>query len=1547
MPDGFDLGAAVDAELARRGVGAASSDGGMPAPAQSAPPPPSGFNPLDAIDAELARRGVDPAKATADLTVQQQRGSGSRTADGHLTGPVANLGAGANDAITGLLGAPVDAATWLLNQGGPTSPGLGIEHPVGGSEWWRKVFGYGGANPEDVVASDGLDRLARGTGAGAANMALPFGVAKAIPEAATAAPGVLNGVVGTFRHGSLASNAAIGAAGGAAGAAASENVPDEWKPLADFAGNLVGGGAVGLAGAGSRALVEGGSRLLDSTTAPFTEAGRERLAGARLRNAASDPGAVSLALADHADAGSPELVPGSAPTTYQLTGDAGLGRLERVQAAGHSDAFMARIADQAAARSDAVDALAPEGSRAAAASDHLAAVGRGVQEIADRAVTGARGAADNAVAALAPEGARPGAVRDLLSARLAELDDLNDRLAQAGRQRVASAVDALGGALPRDQYGADIRDELSGARQAVKTRESALWQAIDPDGTLALDATPVRRAANEIVKSMPDSARPMEGEERAIFGLAQTQPGVQKFSELTALRGRLLGAIREERFQNGETPALRRMTQLRSAIDDAIGNAATGDQAAGAAPVASGLGTAAPASSPSLGTRVYTPSGRPVDVKYDVVDMARPGTLVTSHDADLNVNPAFPAELQPRQRERAASELQVQSIAGNLQPERLGASASAADGAPIVGPDGVVESGNARVLGLARAYRQNGPAAQSYRDFLHSQGYDTSGMSAPVLVRRRVTDLSPEDRIRFTQEANAPPGLAMSATERAAVDAQRLPADVLDLYRSGAVGSTENRDFVRAFMRAVPEKGEEGAFATPDGALSVEGTQRIRNALLHKAYGDANLVGALAETGDENIRAFGNALSDAAGDVARLRSQVAAGRVRPEMDISGPLLEAARNVRDARARGVPIADAVAQSDAFAGRSPLVEDLLHTAYGDDLRGRISRYRMADALRFFAEEAGKQSTDARLFGDTVSAGDILGLARARYGGGPGRTETGNAAGAGDVAGTGAGLGPGAGAGRQEAPGHGNGAPGPAAAGGSGRGGAGILPEAPLSANFDADAAARYRAAADATRERKQTFDNGPVGQALRSGPNGAPYAVADSQVAAKFFNGGPRAHEDVQAFMAAAGGRDQAVGLLKDYAASSLRAAAERPDGTLDLRAYERWMDRHADALRSFPDLAERFGSAAAAQRTMDEAVSSARDVADAYRRSAARHFLGADPEHAVAAALRSRDPAQTMRSLVRMTSTDADAQAGLRRAVADAIGAQPAGKRAAFVEANRPALAELFGPAELRAVSHSEEALARVSEGAQATVDAFQKSAARHFIGNDPVVAVGRALNSANPSRDFAQLARLVSGNPDARAGLQRAVADFVGAKLFSNTEAGATGATMLKAAAFQSFVKKNAGALGWVMTPEQIDSMRAIAADLQRANRSIAGTKLPGGSNTTQDTVARGKLGNGKESLLTRLTELSVGSGAGFLLGGPVGGYLGGVGSTVFNALRGARLSQVDDLVTQAMLHPELARTLLAKVGPERPDPLILQQLSAQLRALAATSAVSSVRKQR
>ena len=378
-----------------------------------------------------------------------------------------------------------------------------------------------------------------------------------------------------------------------------------------------------------------------------------------------------------------------------------------------------------------------------------------------------------------------------------------------------------------------------------------------------------------------------------------------------------------------------------------------------------------------------TASGREVPVRYAVVEAAH---LVPSQGPNGEPNPNFPAELQPRDRSRAVSQNQVAQIAQNINPRLLDRSVSAADGAPIVAPSGVVESGNGRTMALQRAYAEGMPSADAYRQYLANAGYPVDGMTAPVLVRMREGEMTSDERQAFVREANQPAQLGMSATERAMVDASATPDHVLDLYRGGDVGLDRNRDFVRAFMQhAVPETEHAGMVAK-DGTLSQDAVRRVRSALLAKAYADPDMVSSVVENQDSDTKAIGGALTDAAADWAKMRGLAANGEIPPALDQTANLLQAVNVVARARAEGRNVAEYVHQPDIFTGQTldADVEGWLRLLFRNtkDWTKPVARDKLAEALRFYAQEAQKASMGANLLGqEPLGAGDILGAAKQR--------------------------------------------------------------------------------------------------------------------------------------------------------------------------------------------------------------------------------------------------------------------------------------------------------------------------------------------------------------------------------------------------------------------------------------------------------------------------------------------------------------------------------------------------------------------------------------
>lgn len=339
-------------------------------------------------------------------------------------------------------------------------------------------------------------------------------------------------------------------------------------------------------------------------------------------------------------------------------------------------------------------------------------------------------------------------------------------------------------------------------------------------------------------------------------------------------------------------------------------------------------------------TEVTTERGLSLPVRYKVVDA---GDLITSHNDELRANPAFPPELQPRDRTRAASEAQIARIEARIDPELLAESRKASDGAPVIGADGVVESGNARTIALRRAYG-NG-RADAYRAWLVDNAArfglradEVEGIRRPVLVRETQ---GAYNRAEFARQANEAAQARMSAPEQAKVDAQRMPdLDRLVTNEDGTINVPQSREFIRDFFDSVVSPAELNDMIASDGRPSVAGLARIRSALFAKAYGDAELVAMLTESTDANIRNILAGLMRAAPAVAKLRDQIAAGARQP-LDFSKDLATAARLFSRLRSEGTSV-------DSFLSQGALIDSPVTPEVAALLRGLADNARSAPRI-----------------------------------------------------------------------------------------------------------------------------------------------------------------------------------------------------------------------------------------------------------------------------------------------------------------------------------------------------------------------------------------------------------------------------------------------------------------------------------------------------------------------------------------------------------------------------------------------------------------------
>lgn len=374
-----------------------------------------------------------------------------------------------------------------------------------------------------------------------------------------------------------------------------------------------------------------------------------------------------------------------------------------------------------------------------------------------------------------------------------------------------------------------------------------------------------------------------------------------------------------------------------------------------------------------------------IDVEYQVVDAS---DLIRAS-----------GDLQPRDRSRAASDEQIAEIAARLDPARLMPAPEADRGAPIVGPDNVIESGNGRVLALQRAFERHPDRADAYRRQVEAAGFQIPpGIDRPVLVGRRTSDLTPEQRQAFVRRANTSAVARMSATERAAMDARAIDADTLARFvPARPVGAAENVAFTRRFLDSLPQ-AERSGLVDAAGALNAEGVTRVRQALFARAWDAPDILARFAEADAGPLRSLVDALEAAAPDWAALRAAVAEGRVRPKFDISDFVLDAVRLIATAREVAARegstaariIEDMLADTDLLEGATAPLTAALVRKFAPGGRAAPAD-RIADFLRRYAAEARTVGgPEATLLDDVPGPLEVLkALDRETFGG---LTETG---------------------------------------------------------------------------------------------------------------------------------------------------------------------------------------------------------------------------------------------------------------------------------------------------------------------------------------------------------------------------------------------------------------------------------------------------------------------------------------------------------------------------------------------------------------------------
>lgn len=345
---------------------------------------------------------------------------------------------------------------------------------------------------------------------------------------------------------------------------------------------------------------------------------------------------------------------------------------------------------------------------------------------------------------------------------------------------------------------------------------------------------------------------------------------------------------------------------------------------------------------------LITPKGRRVPVQPTIVELS---DLVHSQAA------GYDQSLQPRDRSRASSELQVETYAKqpNLEKTRI-----------VVDAHGQVLSGNGRTLAQLRMDERYPASAAEYTRQLTAAGHDVSGFRRPVLVQKLTAPMSHGELESFTKEMNAGDRLAMSAAETSITDAAKLKAPILSLLHPGAIEGAANGAFVRAFLGEFPAV-EQGNFLDSEGHLSAAGIRRIQNAVMAKAYGGSSRSKAVLErameSSDNEVRSITGAMLDAAPQFAELRHNIEQGQVPREYDTTAQLTDAVERTAKMRADGRSLQETLGQADVFNPLDDITGAWMRAFSNAQLTRAAGKPAISSRMANYAEQALEQNVNQR--------------------------------------------------------------------------------------------------------------------------------------------------------------------------------------------------------------------------------------------------------------------------------------------------------------------------------------------------------------------------------------------------------------------------------------------------------------------------------------------------------------------------------------------------------------------------------------------------------
>jgi hypothetical protein len=377
-------------------------------------------------------------------------------------------------------------------------------------------------------------------------------------------------------------------------------------------------------------------------------------------------------------------------------------------------------------------------------------------------------------------------------------------------------------------------------------------------------------------------------------------------------------------------------------------------------------------------------------LQHRIVDLA---DLKASNTLSGQINPDYDPALQPRDRSRASSQVQIEKLAKRMIPEYMTEDMRRIDtGSPIIDADGNILSGNGRVIAMQRQVdtpgvfegKADAMRAEAIRaaERLGIDPAEVAKMKNPVVVRLLQDETI--DKTAFAKEANSSGTLRMSPMEQARVDAMDLAPNFgtrMDIGDGSSIDmalrSKTNKGLIREFIDTVPEN-ERGSILTAEGDLNPMGMYRLKAAIFTQTFPSEQgqrMARSLLDSVEPDLVSVQTGIAGSLPSISRAASLTRTGERAADLDPSTDIAVAVDTL--ARVRAAPQFEAAKpanrvdvfldQDNMFTGNRDLVIDLT-PAQKQLLRHVNSIASKPRVVRSFFNEIARMIEDTPLPGQT---------------------------------------------------------------------------------------------------------------------------------------------------------------------------------------------------------------------------------------------------------------------------------------------------------------------------------------------------------------------------------------------------------------------------------------------------------------------------------------------------------------------------------------------------------------------------------------------------